>query len=254
MSNPYLPKIEIIEEDYEIPQLERRRRISALLPHDYYQSKTKYPVLYLHDGQNLFDEQSPFGNWAIDESLATLAQAGHSRIIVIAIDHGGEDRLTEYLPFSSTRYGKGQGKLYIEFLRQTLKPYVDKKYRVLKDAANTGIGGSSMGGLISLYAGLKLPSIFNKMMIFSPSLWLTPKIYTVAKEAGDLKSSMLYLYAGGQESRAHLPNVLQFGADLLRVVDGDFRFHFSHNPDGIHHEADWSQEFPRALKWLYFEG
>ena len=150
MNTNYQPTIEIIEEDYEIPQLKRRRRITALLPHDYHESKKKYPVLYLHDGQNLYDEQSPYGNWAIDKSLAELSRSGFGDIIVIAIDHGGEDRINEYLPFNSTEYGKGQGKLYIQFLMETLKPYIDKNYRVLSDGLHTGIGGSSMGGLISL--------------------------------------------------------------------------------------------------------
>ena len=253
MSDKYLPTIEIIEEDYEIPQLKRRRRISALLPYDYQQHKKDYPVLYLHDGQNLFDENSPFGNWAIDKSLAKLAEAGFGDIIVIAIDHGGEDRINEYLPFNSTEYGKGQGKLYIKFLMDTLKPYIDKNYRVLTDGMHTGIGGSSMGGLISLYAGLSHQEVFSKMMIFSPSLWLSKRIYQLAKSFSPVKASQLYLYAGGKESQAHLPNVMRFGADLLTNLGDGLRFKFSHNPDGVHHEANWRDEFPIALKWLYFE-
>jgi predicted alpha/beta superfamily hydrolase len=253
MSDKYLPTIEIIEEDYEIPQLKRRRRISALLPYDYQQSNKDYPVLYLHDGQNLFDENSPFGNWAIDKSLAQLAEAGFGDIIVIAIDHGGEDRINEYLPFNSSEYGKGQGKLYIKFLMDTLKPYIDKNYRVLTDAVHTGIGGSSMGGLISLYAGLTHQEVFSKMMIFSPSLWLSKRIYQLAKKFTPVKASHLYLYAGGKESQAHLPNVMRFGADLLSNLGDGLRFKFSHNPDGVHHETNWRDEFPIALKWLYFE-
>jgi predicted alpha/beta superfamily hydrolase len=139
MTKSYQPIIEIIEEDYEIPQLKRRRRISALLPHDYHQVEKKYPVLYLHDGQNLFDENSPYGNWAIDQSLGEMAASGFGDIIVVAVDHGGEDRINEYMPFNSSEYGKGQGKLYIRFLMESLKPYIDKKYRVLSDGAHTGI-------------------------------------------------------------------------------------------------------------------
>lgn len=246
------PLIEIIEEDYKIPQLNRNRRISALLPFDYYKNEVHYPVLYLHDGQNLFDDHSPFGNWAIDRSLGRLAKMGKGNLVVIAIDHGGEDRITEYLPFNSQRYGKGQGKKYIEFLQETLKPYVEKKYRVLSDAAHTGIGGSSMGGLISLYAGLCYPEIFSKMMVFSPSLWLSPKIYQIARQFVPTKATALYLYAGGKESQVHLPNVMRFGSDLLAHKDTGFRFKFSHNPDGVHHETNWREEFPEALQWLYF--
>jgi len=258
MSSNYQPIIEIIEEDYEIPQLKRRRRIAALLPYNYAESEKKYPVLYLHDGQNLFDENSPYGNWAVDQSLGRLAEHGYGDIVVISIDHGGEDRINEYMPFN-TSYGPGQGKLYIRFLMETLKPYVDKKYRVLTDGTHTGIGGSSMGGLISLYAGLTFPAIFSRMMIFSPSLWLSPKIYQLARKfilpfnQEGLVSSHLYLYAGGRESQAHLTNVIRFGADLLTNLEEGLRFKFSHNPDGVHHESDWRKEFPVALKWLYFE-
>ncbi len=248
----YQPIIEVIEEEYEIPQLGRKRRIAALLPHDYHQQDEKYPVLYLHDGQNLFDEHSPFGNWAIDKSLARLAKQQIGKLVVIAVDHGGEDRINEYLPFNSAEYGRGQGKKYISFLQETLKPYVDEKYRVLKEGPHTGIGGSSMGGLISLYAGLQHPEVFSKMMVFSPSLWLAPKIYKMARKFSPDMASRLYLYAGGQESQVHLPNVMRFGADLLTNKGPGFHFKFSHNPDGVHHEKDWRTEFPQALNWLYF--
>lgn len=253
MTKRFLPIIEIIEEDYEIPQLKRRRRIAALLPFDYYESDKEYPVLYLHDGQNLFDEESPFGNWAIDQSLGRLASQGSGDVVVIAIDHGGEDRLNEYMPFNTRKYGKGQGKLYIQFLMETLKPYVDNKYRVNNDSDHTGIGGSSMGALISLYAGLTFPETFSKMMIFSPSLWLSPRIYQLAKKFAPVESSNLYLYAGGKESQAHLPNVMRFGADLLTNLGEGLRFKFSHNPDGVHNEENWREEFPIALKWLFFD-
>jgi len=253
MTKRFLPIIEIIEEDYEIPQLKRRRRIAALLPFDYYESDKEYPVLYLHDGQNLFDEESPFGNWAIDQSLGRLASQGSGDVVVVSIDHGGEDRLNEYMPFNTRKYGKGQGKLYIPFLMETLKPYVDNKYRVNNDSDHTGIGGSSMGALISLYAGITFPETFSKMMIFSPSLWLSPRIYQLAKKFAPVESSNLYLYAGGKESQAHLPNVMRFGADLLTNMGEGLRFKFSHNPDGIHNEENWREEFPIALKWLFFD-
>lgn len=224
-----------------------------MLPHDYYEGKKSYPVLYLHDGQNLFDEHSPFGNWAIDKSLEKLAKKGFGDIIVVAVDHGGEDRINEYLPFNSKKYGQGQGKLYIEFLMETLKPYIDKKYQVLAGPEHTGIGGSSMGGLISLYAGLTFPETFSRMMVFSPSLWLSKRIYQIARKFQPVESSHLYLYAGGKESREHLPNVMRFGAELLSNLGEGLRFKFSHNPDGVHHETNWKEEFPIALKWLYFD-
>lgn len=250
------PIIRIIEEDYEIPQMGKHRRISALLPADYDEVDTHYPVLYLHDGQNLFDENAPFGNWAIDQSLAMLSKEGFGNIIVIAIDHGGEERLSEYYPYQNNKIGEGQGKLYLKFLFETLKPYVDKKFRVRTEAEYTGIGGSSMGGLISLYAGLSYPELFGKMMIFSPSLWIAPQIYSLAAGYKSVVPSALYIYAGEKESKNHINNVLRLQETIVNHVPispSQLRFHLSINPEGTHGEAFWRDEFPHALKWLFFD-
>jgi predicted alpha/beta superfamily hydrolase len=249
------PIIRIIEEDYEIPQMGKRRRISALLPADYEDTDIEYPVLYLHDGQNLFDENAPYGNWAIDHALRNLFKEGFGNIIIIAIDHGGEERLSEYFPYQNSRIGDGQGKLYLQFLFETLKPYVDKKFRVLHDAQNTGIGGSSMGGLISLYAGMSYPEVFGKMMIFSPSLWIAPPIYQLAARYKPAVPSSLYIYAGEKESQNHIANVMRLQETFKKNVSPEMshlRFHLSVNPEGTHSESFWRDEFPHAVKWLYF--
>ena len=250
----FAPIIKIIEDAYEIPQLGRKRRIAALLPHDYEQSNEKYPVLYLNDGQNLFDEFAPFGNWAIDKELEKLAESGHSDIIVISIDHGGEDRITEYLPYFNPRFGKGEGALYIKFLEETLIPYVNKTFRTLPDREHTGIGGSSMGGLISLFAGLNHQEVFSKLLIFSPSLWIAPKIFQQAENFRPNLPMHLFIYSGGKESANHMPNVIRF---KKRLVGGKHDFdnidlHVELNPEGTHSEHHWRQEFPKAVKWLYF--
>jgi predicted alpha/beta superfamily hydrolase len=248
------PIIEVIEEAYEIPQLKRKRRISALLPHNYHQTDRHYPVLYLNDGQNLFDDNAPFGNWAIDRSLAEMARQGMEDIIVIAIDHGGEDRIHEYYPYFSFKYGKGQGELYVEFLEKTLIPYVNRKYRTLADRLHTGIGGSSMGGLISLFAGLNHQDTFSRLMVFSPSLWIAPKIFQQADHFHPEKEVHLYIYAGGKESENHLPNVNRFKQRLTegKSIFSEIHLHLSLNPEGTHSEHYWRQEFPKALKWLFF--
>ncbi len=250
----HYPIIELIEEAYEIPQLKRKRRISALLPHDYHVSEKRYPVLYLKDGQNLFDENAPFGNWAIDRSLESLAREGLQDIIVIAIDHGGEDRIAEYLPYFNSNVGKGEGELYMQFMRNTLIPYVNKKYRTLTSPANTGIGGSSMGGLISLYAGLNHQDLFSRLMVFSPSLWIAPRIFQQAERFNPKLPVHLYIYAGGKESANHMPNVNRLKGILMDKNKGFENIHLklSLNPEGTHSEHHWSLEFPKALKWLYF--
>lgn len=253
-ASTYYPIIEIIEQEYVIPQLKRKRRISALLPHDYHHSDKRYPVLYLKDGQNLFDEYAPFGNWAIDKSLEKLAREGNGDIIVIAIDHGGEDRITEYLPYFNASVGNGQGELYMKFVEETLVPYVNRKYRTLEGPVNTGIGGSSMGGLISLYAGLNYQRLFSKVMVFSPSLWIAPRIF---QQAGNFRPDVpvdLYIYAGGKESANHLPNVRRLISKITSGYKGysNIRIHASLNPEGTHSEYYWGQEFPTAVKWLFF--
>ena len=250
----FRPIIKVIEEAYEIPQLQATRKISALLPHDYYETDKHYPVLYLQDGQNLFDPSAPYGDWAIDKSLEKLAQEGFSDIIIIAIDHGDNERINEYLPYYHPRYGEGKGNFYIQFVIEKLIPYINKNYRTLTDFENTGIGGSSLGGLISLYAGLSNPGVFGKMMIFSPSLWIAKKIFNQTESFQPLQKSKIYLYSGGMESEDHLPNAKRleaiFRAKMVENHDIDFRF--SINEIGVHAEVYWRHEFPKAVKWLYF--
>lgn len=250
----YAPIIKVIEEEYEIPQLGRKRRISALLPYNYETSGKKYPVLYLHDGQNLFNDYAPFGNWCIDKSLEKLASQGMSDIIIIAIDHGGKLRIQEYLPFANTQFKENEGKLYLRFMMETLKPNIESMFRVKSEREYTGIGGSSMGGLISLYAGLQYPKVFGKMMIFSPSLWLSAEIYSIAKQFKPMANTDIYLYAGGMESLEHYENVklLERILRLKQMDDPRFNIRLAHNPKGTHNEFFWGEQFPKALKWLYF--
>lgn len=250
----YYPKIEIIEEAYEIPQLGRSRRISVLLPHNYYETDRKYPVLYLHDGQNLFDEYAPYGNWGVDKSLQKLSENDFGDVIIVAIDHGGVLRIQEYLPYSTPRYTESEGESYLKFMLDDLKPMIDSRFRVQTERESTGIGGSSLGGLISLFAGFEHPDIFGKMMIFSPSLWISEEIYKKAKAFVPSGQTDIYLYAGGMESANHYGQVLRLENILQekRRYD-DFDIIFSHNPSGQHKEIHWGHQFPLALKWLYFD-
>ncbi|HNU58883.1 MAG TPA: alpha/beta hydrolase-fold protein, partial [Aquaticitalea sp.] len=237
-----------------IPHLNATRKISALLPYDYYQTNKRYPVLYLQDGQNLFNPMAPFGDWAIDKSLAKLAEQGMSDLIIIAIDHGEKERINEYLPYYHPRFGEGKGNFYIQFMIEKLIPYINGNFRTLPDFHNTGIGGSSMGALISLHAGLSNPGVFGKMMIFSPSLWISQTIFHQTKSFKPLQESMIYLYAGGQESPEHLPNARKLDKIIReKMADNhNIDFYFSVNELGNHSEAHWGVEFPRAVKWLYF--
>jgi predicted alpha/beta superfamily hydrolase len=249
-----LPKIRVISENFEIPQLILTRRIAALLPHDYDRTDKRYPVLYLQDGQNLFDESAPFGNWGVTKQLARMSARGLGEFIVIAIDHGGDKRIKEYTPSYETKLGSGDGKKYVRFLSDTLKPYIDKHFRTLPGREHTGIGGSSMGALISIYAGLMYPEVYSKLMIFSPALWVTPKIHFHFLNFGLPQDVKVYLYAGGDESETMVPNVKRFKqAFIEKTEQANFEIKLSVDPKGKHNEAYWGREFPYAAQWLFFE-
>lgn len=248
------PIIEVLEEAYEIPHLDATRKISAVLPHDYYTTDKRYPVLYLQDGQNLFNPAAPYGDWAIDKSLGKLAERGKGDLIIIAIDHGEEERISEYLPYYHPRFGEGKGDFYIQFMIEKLIPYINSHYRTLTDFEHTGIGGSSMGALISLHAGLSNPGIFGKLMIFSPSLWISNRIFKNTTSFKPLEESRIYLYSGGKESVEHLPNAKRLGSIIKEKMIRGYHidFHFSINEHGNHAEMHWREEFPKAVEWLYF--
>ena len=250
--NELLPKIEVISEQFEMPQLIRTRRVAALLPHNYYETDKRYPVLYLQDGQNLFDEYAPFGNWAVDKQLAKLSEIHKGDVIVVAIDHAKENRIKEFNPTSNTHLGSGQGKKYTRFLTETLKPYIDSHFRTLPDRANTAIGGSSMGGLISIYAGLMYPNVYSKLMVFSPSLWVAPNIHFHSMNLLREYDIKIYLYAGGSESLNMVPNINRFKSALENQgskVNVSFKLNI--DPNGTHNEARWGEEFPAAVTWLF---
>ena len=188
----YLPQVLLISDEFEIPQLNKTRKIWALLPHDYDNSSEDYPVMYLQDAQNLFNESAEFGNWEIDKKLAVMSEYKIGKIIVIAVEHADEDRIKEY-NVGKTVLGKGEGKKYIRFVTETLKPFVDENFRTKKERQFTGIGGSSLGGLVSIFSGLENPETYGRLMIFSPSLWVVPKLKIKSKKA-NLADTKIYLY------------------------------------------------------------
>lgn len=249
----FLPKVLLISEEFEIPQLNKTRRIWALLPHDYENSSACYPVLYLQDAQNLFNENAQYGNWEIDKKLAVMSEYNIGKIIIIAIEHAEQDRIKEY-NVGKTVLGAGEGKKYIRFITDTLKPFIDKKFRTQPEREFTGIGGSSMGALVSIFSGLMYPEVYGKLMIFSPSLWVIPKMdFTnmAFSEPGDTK---IYLYAGGDESATMIEQVKKFKKNMIQneFVADKMKINLSINMQGKHNETYWSDEFPKAIEWLFF--
>lgn len=249
----YLPIVQLISDEFEIPQLNRKRKIWALLPHDYDASNENYPVMYLQDAQNLFNEKAEFGNWEIDKKLAVMSEYNIGKIIIIAIEHADKDRIKEY-NVGKTVLGMGQGKQYIRFVTDTLKPFVDKNFRTKTEREFTGIGGSSMGGLVSIFSGLMYPEVYGKLMIFSPSLWVVPKLNIPSDIDLEYQNTKIYLYAGGDESATMIDHVKKFKTNMIKneFVSDKMKINLSINMEGKHNESYWSDEFPKAIEWLFF--
>lgn len=252
----FSPNIELVDDEFFIPQLSKTRKIWALLPYNYQKSKKHYPVLYLQDAQNLFNEGATYGNWEIDNKLSVLAEYGRGEIIVIAVEHGDEDRIKEYIFDNESITENAEGKKYIRFITDTLKPYIDSKYRTKKDRENTGIGGSSLGGLISIYAGFLYPEVYSKLMIFSPSLWVEPNNNFPLIQFSKPYKTKIYIYGGRHEGSRMVGRIRLFEKALKKTTIQklfDFEVKTNINAEGTHQEFYWSQEFPRAVEWLYID-
>lgn len=242
------PRVTILDTAFYIPQLKRYRRVWLYLPESYHTSKLRYPVLYLHDGQNVFEDSSSYsGEWGIDEALDTLG-ANCREMIVVAIDNGGAYRLNEYAPYDMERYGKGDGDAYASFIVETLLPYIEKHYRVGKRRKDRFIAGSSMGGLISFYTVLKYPRIFGGAGIFSPSFWIAPAISNMVDEKGGRVKSRLYFFAGMQEGQQMVPDMLRIFEQMNQV--SRLKMTSVIRAEGRHHESTWRNEFPAFYCWM----
>lgn len=254
--------VSVLSEEFEIPQLNTKRRIWLYLPPNYDTSNELYPVVYMHDGQNLFDNSMSFsGEWSVDETLNRLYSEKDLKLIVVGIDNGGTKRLDEYSPWKNEKYGGGKGEAYTKFIVETLKPYIDNNYKTLKDKNNTAIIGSSMGGLISHYAGLKYSDTFGKVGIFSPAFWFAPEVNEFSKSHGNLKDSKLYFLAGGKEGgNVSFEEISQTETDLNRVITILKNQGFNPKniqskivPEGEHNEELWRTNFEETILWLFSE-
>ena len=240
--------VQVLDTAFNIPQLGRKRRIWIYLPKNYQGSKVRYPVLYMHDGQNLFDDATSFsGEWGVDEAL----DSAKKQCIVVGIDNGGLKRMNEYNPYDHERFGKGEGDLYLEFIVRTLKPYIDKKFRTKKDASNTIIAGSSMGGLISLYAVIKYPKVFGKAGVFSPAFWIAPQLkHDIEKKVkpSTHKNLRIYFYGGDQEGTEMVRGMLYFFELMRQKASSKMKVRI--NAEGKHNEPTWKGEFPAFYEWI----
>jgi len=246
------PEVSLLKEQLEMPGLNRKRQIRLYLPPGYANSDKRYPVLYMHDGQNLFDDATAYaGEWHVDETLNALARSGKLELIVVGIDNGGEKRMTELNPWSNPQFGAPEGKEYMAFVVNVLKPLIDKEYRTKADRANTAIMGSSMGGLISHYAIIQYPTVFSKAGIFSPAYWTAAPSFDYFAANPAAKDARLYFVAGEQEGGGMVPDVKKVFASIKKADKPNFNASLKIVPGAKHNEAFWSSEFEQAVLWLF---
>ena len=244
------------------PQLDNKRDIVVYLPPSYeIEPSRHYPVLYMHDGQNLFDEHMSFsGEWCVDETMEQLAKEG-LEAIVVGIPNMGLRRLAEYSPFRDAMLGGGQGDLYLSFIIDTLKPMIDDEGRTLKDPPHTGILGSSMGGLISLYAFFHRPDVFGFSGAMSPSIWYARG--AILKHIPQLNGSnggRIYLDVGTKEFSDYEDSDArsEHYADRIRNLrtllvecgypEGD-RLKYVEEKGARHREAAWRRRLAGAIRF-----
>lgn len=246
------------------------RTIRVLLPPGYDEienAQTRYPVLYLLDGQNLFDTCTNEFNhqeWGVDETVQRLyAERRIPPMIVVGIDHAGKDRAHEYLPYrdfvGNPDMPEPAGKRFPDFLAGEVLPLVDAKYRTLQGLAHTGIGGSSYGGVAALYALMARPFIFGHGLIESPTMWIG--MGQLVRDTSPLVAmpKRVFVAFGGKESEGPAGSKLMI--DLVRQVEANFRaaghdersFRLVVEPEARHSEPDWAQRLPGALVFLYGE-
>jgi predicted alpha/beta superfamily hydrolase len=240
--------VHIIDNAFFMPQLQRSRRIWLYLPAEYRTSRQHYPVLYMQDGQNLFEDWSAFGEeWGVDETLNALK----SKCIVVGIDNGIDKRLNEYTLHDHERYGKGEGAQYLSFMVNTLKPYIDETYRTLPGREHTFIAGSSLGALLSFYATLYCPETFGAAGIFSPAFWIATEIEKETKTNAEQNSHLplRYYFYWGRREGAEMASDAALITDLLKNY-GHYTIKTIINEKGTHSEKEWGAAFPRFYKWL----
>lgn len=231
------------------------RRVWVYLPPGYEQSSERYPVLYMHDGQNLFDVRTSFaGEWQVDEACEALIGSGELRpLIVVGIENGGASRLAEYTPWADPGYGGGAADAYLTAIRDVLVPEVDRRYRTLAGPNFRWMAGSSLGGLVSCYAGLKYSDTWTRIAALSPSLWWDnrhmPAFATGRPRAG---LARVYQDMGTAEGSS------QYIQDLRDMRAAFVAMGFAVNLDLMHveaagaghNEAAWAARTPDMLKFL----
>jgi enterochelin esterase-like enzyme len=225
-------------------------------------SGRRYPVLYLNDGQNLFEAASSYAGveWQVDETADRLIREGAvPPMIIVGIDHAGKDRIREYMPHRSMNpvMLRVQGRYYPDFLMKEVMPFVGRNYRVAAGPENTGLGGSSLGALIALYTAMVRPGVIGRLLVESPSLWVSHRQTIKESRSVRIWPERIYLGVGTAEagsaerSRSVVDDVRELAAILRRAVLSEKRLRLVIQDGAGHNEAAWAERFPEALRFLY---
>jgi predicted alpha/beta superfamily hydrolase len=243
--------------------LNNDRDVIVYLPPGYEANKTKrYSVFYMHDGQNLFDGATsyiPGQEWRVDETAQSLISAGKIEpLIIVGIYNTGKDRANEYTAAEDAKYkAGGKADLYGRLLVEELKPFIDATYRTKKDAAHTGLGGSSLGGLVSLYLGLKYPNVFGRVAV-APAAWWADNQIVHYTEAHPKEPLRVWLDIGTKEGRdAKEAQATMDGARLLKEAlikkgwkpEKDLKYFEAEGAE--HNERAWAARFEQILEFLF---
>lgn len=244
--------VQVLPYQFVMAELERQRSIRLYLPSSYHNSEKHYPVIYMHDGQNLFDDMTAFaGEWGVDESLNQLAEKQGIEVIVVGIDNDADFRMNELSPWENKRFGEAQGKQYMDFVVEVVKPYIDTNFRTQSDRLHTAIMGSSMGGLISHYAIHAYPEVFSKAGIFSPSYWYSQDVFSFSKLKKAQLDARLYVMYGDKEGDGMIADTAKMQRQLRQQGHPRKNTLFKRVPNGEHNEKLWRAEFSEAVQWLF---
>ncbi len=247
-------------EAFASPALQCTRRIRILLPQGYQApAPRRYPVLYAHDGQNLFTDSESFSGqaWQLDRILGDLISSGQIEpLILVAIDHAGSGRLAEFAHQDRIHDGQlisARGCLYEEFLANELKPYIDRRFRTQPEPRASALMGSSMGGLVSLNIGLRRCHQFGAIAALSPSCWWNPdrlKADLLQYQAA-LTGLKIWFDIGGREGR-YGDEIEKIAADIAQLSENNeemFRYYL--DPAADHSESAWRNRVHLPLKFLF---
>ena len=244
--------VQVLPYQFIMPDLDRQRIIRLYLPPSYQDSDKRYPVIYMHDGQNLFDDMTALaGEWGVDESLNQLAAKEGFEVIVIGIDNAAKFRMNELSPWENKRFGEAQGKQYMNFIVEVVKPYIDTNFRTKADRLHTAIMGSSMGGLMSHFGVHAYPDVFSKAGIFSPSYWYSQDVFAFTQFQKVRLDARLYVMYGDNEGNGMIADTHKMQRQLRQQGHPRQNILFKRVPNGEQNEQLWRTEFTEAVQWLF---